>query len=487
MAQAPTNDDDELHPIHPKLRTLERYISRSWFDSVDRGIYLETATQTDLNDYIIYHLDWFLEDDISGRKLYRIVCGEFSQWNANVWKRVHPQVRKEFCKVLSERGVSLHNNDPSTEDSASKPPELLSADRTDVGPPLDKTSSDSNKKEEKSPEEPASVRSEGVHFEEKQASVPSQEKPTAALDDKACVSLSMGRCTNLRKNDNLDEERYEEKRLAEPPDRQKISADTRSTATPVSKDSAADKVSANPVQRRSKNLQRGCPTEAALDKDSVVDRALVVLPDPPDFQRRRSSEGERPAKSPGNKPSPEDTLPAYPAVCKDLVAGVALYDLPHGSKDHGDERTVKPPDKGRKVVDAVTNDSDSRMNRADHIFDEVSEVSFEEPLNNDFPVHSKASCDENHTTSRHRDPTRTPADPPDGTGPQKQKRKEEKILPGEFALASHCSLPSTGTTWTDRAERLTPPSLTMTLTRATWSPFPRHSWNNCRLVERLVP
>ncbi|KAG6020515.1 hypothetical protein E4U19_006308, partial [Claviceps sp. Clav32 group G5] len=75
MAQAPTNDDDltsrvqslgispattiqnlapptdtELHPIHPKLQNLEKYISRSWFDSDDRGINLKTATQTDLND-----------------------------------------------------------------------------------------------------------------------------------------------------------------------------------------------------------------------------------------------------------------------------------------------------------------------------------------------------------------------------------------------------------------------------------------------------
>ncbi|KAG6097188.1 hypothetical protein E4U14_007757 [Claviceps sp. LM454 group G7] len=194
----------------------------------------------------------------------------------------------------------------------------------------------------------------------------------------------MGRCTDLRKNGDLDDERHKEERLAEPPDRQKIPADTRSTGTPVSKDSAADKVSADPVQRRSKGLKRGCPTEAALDcygstplrilhTYSVVDRAPVVLPDPPDLQRRRSSEGERPAKSPDDKPSPEDTLPADPVVCKDLVAGVALYDPPHGSKDHGEERTVKPPDEERRVVDAVTNDSDSRICRADHIFDEASE------------------------------------------------------------------------------------------------------------------
>ncbi|KAG6046262.1 hypothetical protein E4U39_001496 [Claviceps sp. Clav50 group G5] len=113
-------------------------------------------------------------------------------------------------------------------------------------------------------------------------------------------------------------------------------------APPVGKDSAAGKVSADPVQRGSKDLKRGCPTEAALDKGSVVDRAPVVLPDPPDLQRRRPSDGQRPAKSPDDETSPEDTLPADPAVCKDLVAGVALYDPPHESKDHGEERTVKP-------------------------------------------------------------------------------------------------------------------------------------------------
>ncbi|KAG6225442.1 hypothetical protein E4U34_007919 [Claviceps purpurea] len=141
--------------------------------------------------------------------------------------------------------------------------------KTFSGSPLDKTSSDS-KKEEKLPGEPASARPECVHFEEKQASVPSQENPTADLDDKPCVSLSMGRCADLRNNGDLDNERHEQERLAEPPHRQDIPADTRSKAPPVGKDSAADKVSADPVQRRSKDLKRGCPTEAALDKDSVV-------------------------------------------------------------------------------------------------------------------------------------------------------------------------------------------------------------------------
>ncbi|KAG6319680.1 hypothetical protein E4U44_006759 [Claviceps purpurea] len=148
--------------------------------------------------------------------------------------------------------------------------------KTFPGSPLDKTSSDSNKKEEKLPGEPASARPECVHFEEKQASVPSQENPTADLDDKPCVSLSMGRCTDLRNNGDLDNERHEQERLAEPRHRQKIPADTRSKALPVGKDSAADKVSADPVQRRSKDLKRGCPTEAALDKDSVVGRALYM-------------------------------------------------------------------------------------------------------------------------------------------------------------------------------------------------------------------
>ncbi|CCE28861.1 uncharacterized protein CPUR_02551 [Claviceps purpurea 20.1] len=502
-------------PLHPKLRNFKKYISEGWYDSDEIFPDPVTATQTDMNNRVICFLNRYLEDEISNNILHRRVCGDFKMWDKAIWDRVHKEVRTKLFNVLRDNGVRVPrhvkvsdslaslvrtNNralvdenhiegeddtaDPSEEDYAANLPELASADRSDVCPLLDKTSSDSNKKEEKLPEEPASARSQCVHFEEKQASVPSQENPTADLDDKPCVSISMGRCTDLRKNGDLDDERHEEERLAEPPDRQKIPADTRSTATPVSKDSAADKVSANPVQRRSKGIKRGFPTEAALDKDSVVDRVLVVPPDPPDLQRRRPSEGERSAKSPDDTTSPEDTLPADPVVCKDLVAGVALYDSPHGSKDHGEERTVKPPDKERRVVDAVTNDSDSRISRADHIFDEVSEGSFEKPLHNGFPLHSKVSCDENHTTFRHRDPARTPTDPPDGTGPQKQERKEEKTLPGEFALTGHCSLPSTGMTWTDRTERLTPP---FPLTRALWSHFLRYSWNNYRLVERLVP
>ncbi|KAG6044859.1 hypothetical protein E4U39_002926 [Claviceps sp. Clav50 group G5] len=352
-------------PIHPKLKTLEKYVSRSWFDSDDRGINLKTATQTDLNDQVIYRLDWFLEDEISGSKLHRIVRGEFSQWNASVWKRVHPEVRKEFCRVLSERGIPVYNNDPSTEDSASKLAELPHADRTDVGSLLDKTSSDSNKKEEKLPEEPVSA-------------------------------------------------------LPESP--------------PVGKDSAAGKVSADPVQRRLKDLKRGCPTEAALDKDSVVDRALVVLPDPPDLQKRRPSDGERPAKSPDDKGSPENSFHADPAVSKDLVAGVILNDPPES-------------------VDAVTDDPNSRTRRADQIFDGASEISLGQTLNKDSVVQSKASRNENPATFRDRDPAHTPTHPQEGTGPQEQAEKKEKILRGEFALAGHRSIPSTGMTWTDRAER----------------------------------
>ncbi|KAG6104943.1 hypothetical protein E4U14_005398 [Claviceps sp. LM454 group G7] len=36
----------------------------------------------------------------------------------------------------------------------------------------------------------------------------------------------MGRCTNLRKNDNLDEERHEEKRSAKPPEKKQGSEDS---------------------------------------------------------------------------------------------------------------------------------------------------------------------------------------------------------------------------------------------------------------------
>ncbi|KAG6093047.1 hypothetical protein E4U14_000472, partial [Claviceps sp. LM454 group G7] len=461
-------DDDESPSIHPTLRTVEKYVSRLWYYSDDISLNLETATQTELNDRVICLLNTNLKDEISHNTLRRRVCQDFETWDKAIWDRVHKEVRTKLFNVLRDNrvrvpchlkvsgslaslvrtnnGVLVDENliegeddtaDPSEEDYAANLPELASADRSDVGPLLDKTSSDSNKKEEKLPEEPASARSQCVHFEEKQASVPSQENPTADLDDKPCVSLSMGKCTNLRENGVLDDERHEEKRLAEPPDRQKIPADTRSTATPVGKDSAAGKVSADPIERRSKDLKRGCPTEAALDKDSVVDRVLVVPPDPPDLQRRRPSEGERPAKSLDDKTSPEDTLPADPVSARILsLASPSMTPLMEAKTMGKNVLSSHQTRKGESLMPSLSsNDSDSRISCADRIFDEVSEGSFEEPLNNDFPVHSKVSCDENHTTSRHRDPARTPVDPPDGTGPQKQKRKEEKILPGEFALA----------------------------------------------------
>ncbi|KAG6235169.1 hypothetical protein E4U23_000816, partial [Claviceps purpurea] len=315
-------DDDESHPIHPKLKNFKRYVSRAWSDPEDIPLNLETATQIELDDRVICVLEQYLDDEISHNVLLRRVCEDFQEWDESIWNRVRKEVRMMFRKVLYVNGVGVDANlindeddttDPSEEDYAANLPELASADRTDVGPLLDTTSSGSNKKEEKLPEEPASARPEYVHFEEKQTSVPSQENPTADLDDKPCVSLSMGRYTDLRQDGDADGERHEKGRLAEPPDRQKIPADTRSIIPPVGKDPAAGKVSANPVQMRSKDLKRGCPTEAALDKDSVVDRALVVLPDPPDLQRRRSSDGERPAKSPDDKDSPENTLPSDPA------------------------------------------------------------------------------------------------------------------------------------------------------------------------------
>ncbi|KAG6100922.1 hypothetical protein E4U14_006959, partial [Claviceps sp. LM454 group G7] len=210
---------------------------------------------------------------------------------------------------------------------------------------------------------------------------------------------------NSSKGSSLEDELHEEERLAEPPDRQKIPADTRSTATPVGEYSAAGKVSANPVQRRSRDLKRGYPTEAALDKDSVVDRVLVVPLDPPDLQRRRPSEDERSAKPPDKSPSSEDSLLACTTASNDPAVGIILND--------------------------------------------PSEFVERSP-----------------TTFRHRDPAQTPTDSSDGTGNQEQERKEEKTLRGDCNFVCHPSLPSTGMTWTDRAKRLTPPSLKMTLTRA---------------------
>ncbi|KAG6281586.1 hypothetical protein E4U46_000265 [Claviceps purpurea] len=355
--------DDKSHPIHPKLKNFKRYVSRAWSDSEDIPLNLETATQIELNDRVICVLDQYLEDEISHNVLLRRVCEDFQEWDESIWNRVRKEVRMEFRKILYVNGVGVDANlindeddtaDSSEEDYDANLPELPSANRTDEGPLLDTTSSDSNKKEEKLPEEPASARPECVHFEEKQTSVPSPENPTADLDDKPCVSLSMGRCTDLRQNGDADGERHEKGRLAEPPDRQKIPADTRSTAPPVDKDPDADKVSVDPVQRISKDLKRGCPTEAAFDKDSVVDRALVVLPDPPDLQRRRSSDGERPAKSPDDKDSPENTLPSDPAVSKDLVAGVALNDPLIEAKTMGKNVLSTQTRKGESLTPSLT-------------------------------------------------------------------------------------------------------------------------------------
>ncbi|KAG5986419.1 hypothetical protein E4U52_000248 [Claviceps spartinae] len=232
-------DDDELHLMYPKIKThLEKYVSRSWFDSNDsdtnfvrvdivplsNGTFAtHNATAKSIGEPFglpsrlnerkesSFRWDGKLESGSyapAGR--YRFVTGSWktryrgrsyteSSEEGSIWNRVHKEVVMIFRKVLSDNGVLVDENliegeddtaDPSEEDYAVNLPELPSVDRTDVGSPLDETSSDSNKKEEKLPEEPASALPECVHFEEKQASVPSQENPTADLDDKPCVTLS---------------------------------------------------------------------------------------------------------------------------------------------------------------------------------------------------------------------------------------------------------------------------------------------------------
>ncbi|KAG5935512.1 hypothetical protein E4U60_003131 [Claviceps pazoutovae] len=247
-----------------------------------------------------------------------VVYENFQRWNKSVWYRVHKVVRMKVGKVLSDNRVIVDANLVKGEDGKADP--LTGQEKTKLttspnySPPIPLTKApfltktlrlQQDKKEEKLTEEPAPARSECVHhFEEKQASAPSPEHSTADVDDKPCVSLSTGRCTDLRKNGDLDDECHREERLAEPPERQKIPADARATVPPVGKD-------------------------PAVDKDSVVDRALVVLPDPPDLQRRSSSDGEGPAKSPDEKGSPENSLHADPAVSKDLAVGVVLHVNDH--------------------------------------------------------------------------------------------------------------------------------------------------------------
>ncbi|KAG6072824.1 hypothetical protein E4U15_006747, partial [Claviceps sp. LM218 group G6] len=84
-----------------------------------------------------------------------------------------------------------------------------------------------------------------------------------------------------------------------------------------------------------------------------------------------------------------------------------------------EERSVKPPDKKQSSEDSLlaypTASNDPTVG-----------IIFNDPPN---------FVDKSLTTFRHRDPAQIPTDSSDDTGNQKQKRKEEKILPGEFALA----------------------------------------------------
>ncbi|KAG5923290.1 hypothetical protein E4U61_003798 [Claviceps capensis] len=100
-------DDDESHPIHPTLKTVEKYVSERWHDSDDTVLDLRTATQTDLNDQVICFLNQYLEDEIANNILRRRVCQDFQTWDKDTWNRVHKEVRTKFRNTLRDNGVHV--------------------------------------------------------------------------------------------------------------------------------------------------------------------------------------------------------------------------------------------------------------------------------------------------------------------------------------------------------------------------------------------
>ncbi|KAG6088576.1 hypothetical protein E4U31_008379 [Claviceps sp. LM219 group G6] len=145
MAQAPTNDDDlasrvqslginpvtliqdlgqeadtedtRVHPylLNPHLKCFESYISQDWYESEDEYLNLKEASTIQLNDRVIYFLHQYLEDETVGKRLYRNACADFTDWDASVWTRVHPEVGRKFRKVMIDRGIMMSNNGPLPE------------------------------------------------------------------------------------------------------------------------------------------------------------------------------------------------------------------------------------------------------------------------------------------------------------------------------------------------------------------------------------
>ncbi|KAG6028703.1 hypothetical protein E4U40_000878, partial [Claviceps sp. LM458 group G5] len=113
MAQAPTNEDDltsrvqslginpaillrdlgqeadtentQIFPylLNPQLNCFEKYISKDWYESEDEYLNLKEASTTQLNNRVIYSLHQYLEDETVGKRLYRIACADFADWDAS--------------------------------------------------------------------------------------------------------------------------------------------------------------------------------------------------------------------------------------------------------------------------------------------------------------------------------------------------------------------------------------------------------------------
>ncbi|KAG6029456.1 hypothetical protein E4U19_000939, partial [Claviceps sp. Clav32 group G5] len=101
--------------LNPQLNCFEKYISRDWYESEDEYINLKEASTTQLNNRVIYSLHQYLEDETVGKRLYRIACADFADWDASVWTKVHPEIRKKFRKVMAEGGILMSNNGPLPE------------------------------------------------------------------------------------------------------------------------------------------------------------------------------------------------------------------------------------------------------------------------------------------------------------------------------------------------------------------------------------
>ncbi|KAG5949907.1 hypothetical protein E4U58_001861, partial [Claviceps cyperi] len=117
IEQDANTENAQIHPylLNPSLKGFNKYISPAWYESEDDFLDLREASEIQLNDRVIYSLHQYLEDETKGARLYRIACADFAEWDASIWRKVHPEVRKKFRKVLAEGGILMDNNGPLPE------------------------------------------------------------------------------------------------------------------------------------------------------------------------------------------------------------------------------------------------------------------------------------------------------------------------------------------------------------------------------------